>query len=96
MAKSTRSAHYDRAAAYHDARMRRMLHYRERHAGWHIFNSLYWGIYLFFVGTILVLQGPLHYTTAITAGVSLIILSLMVIIYGFVRALHGKFMKRYG
>jgi hypothetical protein len=94
MAKT--SSHFEKAAAYHDARMKRMLHYRERHAGWHIFNSIYWGIYIFFVGTILVLQQALHYTTTVTLGVSLIVLSLMVIIYGFVRALHGKFMKRYG
>jgi len=94
MAKS--SVHYERAAAYHEARMSRMLHYRERHAGWHIFNSVYWGIYLFFLGSILVLQQALHYTLTITAGVALIVLSLMFIIYGFVRALHGKFMKKYG
>ncbi len=95
MAKNL-NAHEERATAYHEARMKRMLHYHEKHGGWHIFNSVYWGIYLFFVGAILVLQGALHYTLTITAGVSFIVLSLMVIIYGFVRALHGKFIKKYG
>jgi len=86
----------DSDSALHEMRMKRMLHYRERHAGWHIFNSLYWGIYIFIVGAILVFQTQMHYTLTLSAGISLIILSIMVIVYGFVRALHGKLMKKYG
>ena len=92
MARESRSDE----AARHEVHMKRMLHYRERHSGWHIFNALYWGIYLFVVGAILVFQTTLNYTLTLTAGVSLILLAVMVVVYGFVKSLHLKLMKKYG
>ncbi len=79
-----------------DAHMKRILHYKERHSGWHIFNAIYWGIYLFVFGMILILQPTLGYTLIFGIGLAIIILSLMLIIYGFVTALHVKLMKKYG
>ncbi|MGC8479349.1 MAG: hypothetical protein ACP5M9_01630 [Candidatus Micrarchaeia archaeon] len=79
-----------------NAHMKRMLHYKERHSGWHIFQSVYWGIFLFVFGIILILQPTLGYTVEFAAGLVLIILSLMVVIYGFVIALHLKLLKKYG
>lgn len=78
-----------------DLYMKRMLHYREKHSAWYIFQSLYWGIFLFLAGFTLVLKDVLNYSLALTLGIILIILSLMVILYGFVTALHMKLMKRY-
>ncbi len=79
-----------------EAHMKRILHYKERHSGWHIFNAIYWGIYLFVFGMILILQPTLGYTVIFAIGLSIIILSLMLVIYGFVTALHVKLMKKYG
>lgn len=80
----------------HEIRMKRYLHYREKHSGWHIFNAVYWGIYILIVGLILIFESSLHYTTTISAGVSLVILAVMLVVYGFASALHLKFMKKYG
>ena len=76
--------------------MERMLHYREKHSAWYIFQSIYVGIYFFIVGSLFVLQGQTKYDTRQTFGISLVILSFMVIVYGFVMSLHAKLMKRYG
>ena len=74
----------------------RMLHYRERHAGWYIFRSIYWGVYLFIVGVLLVLMDSLNYTTSDVVGTAFILLAVMIVVYGFVEALHNKLMKKYG
>ena len=79
-----------------EAYMKRVLHYRERHSGWHIFQSIYWGIYLFVLGMIIILQPTLGYTLQFGMGFAILILSLMIVIYGFVTALHIKLMKKYG
>jgi hypothetical protein len=73
----------------------RQLHHEERHSGWHIFRALYWGIYLFFIGTMLYLYVPVRMSVAKFFGMSLLILAIFYIVYGFVTALHLKLMKRY-
>ncbi|EQD29393.1 hypothetical protein B2A_14495, partial [mine drainage metagenome] len=35
----------------------RMLHYREKHSGWEIYKAVYWGIYFFILGLLLLSQG---------------------------------------
>jgi hypothetical protein len=74
---------------------RRHLHYREKHSGWHIFTGVFWGIYLFMMGIIMVTLVPntLSYTGYF--GWGLILLSLFLIIFGFTSSLHLKLMKRY-
>ncbi|HUC38711.1 MAG TPA: hypothetical protein VL944_01105 [Candidatus Acidoferrum sp.] len=74
---------------------KRHLHYREKHAGWHIFSSVFWGIYLFIIGILLatVVPATLSYTDFV--GWVLILLSFFVIIYGFTSSMHLKLMKKY-
>lgn len=79
-----------------DLWMKRMLHYQEKHSGWIIFGSIYWSIYIFLIGIFLVSYVRLGFTLPIFLGVSLFVLAIMVIIYGFTRSLHLKLMERYG
>lgn len=79
-----------------DPYMKRMLHYRERHSGWYIFRAIYIGVYLLLVGFILMFREALNFSITFSAGVSLVILALMVMLYGFVASLHLKLMKKYG
>lgn len=76
--------------------MKRMLHYRERHSAWHIFQSVYWAIYFFVVGFLFMVQSAAYYPVGFTLGAALIIFAVMLVIYGFAMALHSKFMKAYG
>ncbi len=78
-----------------DLYMKRMLHYKERHAGWYIFQSIYWAMYLFITGIIFMMQSSQYYPIAFTAGSALVLLAVMVVLYGFVNALHNKLMKKY-
>ncbi len=76
--------------------MERQLHYKERHAGWRIFRSIYWSIYLLLIGFILLSYTAIGLSPQIFFGIAIILLAVMVIIFGFVQALHHKLMKRYG
>ena len=78
-----------------DLYMKRMLHYRERHAGWHIFAAVYWAIFIFVTGLIFMTQAVAGYPAAFSLGTSLLLLSVMVVIFGLVNALHRKLMKKY-
>ncbi len=75
--------------------MKRMLHYEERHSGWVIFQAIYWSIYLLVIGVLLVSYARLALTVPIFFGISLFVLAIMLIIYGFTRSLHLKLMERY-
>ncbi len=70
----------------------RMLHYREKHSGWEIFRALFWGIYLFVVGVMVLsgISGNTLYGLAITT------FAVFLIIYGFTISLHLKLIKKYG
>ncbi len=70
----------------------RLLHYKEKHSGWEVFKYLYWGIYLFVVG-LLILVGI---SDTLLYGLAITIFSVFVIIYGFTVSLHLKLMKKYG
>ncbi|MCL4373875.1 MAG: hypothetical protein M1360_03275 [Candidatus Marsarchaeota archaeon] len=70
----------------------RMLHYREKHSGWEIFKSIYWGIYILLLG-LFVLSSSI--TVASFLGFALITFALFFIVYGFSVSLHLKLMKRY-
>ena len=76
--------------------MNRTLHYQEKQSGWVIFQAIYWSIYILLIGIFLVSYTRLAFTVPIFFGVSLFVLALMIIIYGFTRSLHLKLMKRYG
>lgn len=78
-----------------DLYMKRMLHYREKHAGWYIFKAVYWAIYVFIVGLFFMVQSVQGYPVAFTFGSALVLLAVMMVVYGFVNALHNKLMKKY-
>jgi len=73
----------------------RMLHYREKHSGWQIFRSIYWGIYVFIIGILLITRVPTPLSMTRFFGWSLTLLALFVIVYGFSVSLHYKLMKKY-
>ncbi len=76
--------------------MERMLHYRERHHGWHIFRTIYWSIYLLVIATLLIYYYQINFTVPLFFGVAFLLLAIMLILYGLTEALHHKFLKKYG
>lgn len=76
--------------------MDRLLHYQEKHSGWMIFQSVYWGIYLIIAAVLLLYYGQLSLTVPIYFGIMIFVLAIMVIIHGFATSLHLKLMRRYG
>ncbi len=72
----------------------RLLHYKEKHSGWIIFNSLYWGIFLFFIGSLL-LAGVIS-TIYGFFGWLLVLGAIFVIVHGFATGLHLKLLKHHG
>ncbi len=73
----------------------RMLHYREKHSGWEIYKAVYWGIYFFIMGLLLLSQGTSLSLLSGFFGWALLIFSLFMIVFGFASALHLKLMKKY-
>ena len=73
----------------------RMLHYKEKHSGWEIYKAVYWGIYFFILGLLLLSQGTSLSLLSGFFGWALLIFSLFVIVFGFAAALHLKLMKKY-
>ncbi len=76
--------------------MERMLHYRERHHGWHVFRTMYWSIYLLVISTFLIYYQEIGFTVTLFFGVALLVLAVMLVLYGLTEALHNKFLKKYG
>ncbi len=73
----------------------RMLHFNEKHSGWHIFRALYWGIYVFVLGLILLADVPALVSIPSFFGWTLVLGAIFFIVYGFVTSLHLKLMKRH-
>jgi len=61
-----------------------------------VFRYLYWGIYVFVVGCMLVLASNAPFNAALLAGWVAVLLAIFLVIYGFVISLHHKLMKRHG
>ncbi len=78
--------------------MERMLHYRERHHGWHIFRTIYWSIYFIVLSALLIYYNQIGFSTQPTLffGVAFLIFAIMLILYGLTEALHHKFLKKFG
>lgn len=76
--------------------MERLLKYREKHQGWSIFFAIYWSIYLFVIGLLLLYYSQIGFTVPVFFGSAIIIFAVMLILYGMTQALHHKFMRRYG
>lgn len=79
-----------------DMIMKRVLHYRERHHGWHIFKRVYWAAYLIVISFFLLYYYSMNFTLNVFLGASMLLFAIMLIIYGLAEALHHKLMKRYG
>lgn len=75
----------------------RMLSYYARHSGWIIFRSIYWSIYLLFLGSTLLYYSTQNQSISIQTffGFALSLLAIMFIVYGFTETLHHKLMKTY-
>ncbi len=77
----------------------RRLRYMEKHAGWEIFKRIFWGLYVFVVGIILLI----FYRTVPGATINLesffgwifVIFAVFYIVFGFSTSLHLKLMRRY-
>ncbi len=76
----------------------RMLEYNARHAGWIIFRSIYWSIYLLLLGLFLIYDSIINVAVSLQAflGWAFTILAVMIIIFGAVETLHHKLMRKYG
>lgn len=75
-----------------------MLNYRVRHAGWIVFRSVYWAMYLMMLGVLLLFYGfqQVSVSLQVFAGWALALFAVMIIIYGAVEMLHNKLMRKYG
>jgi hypothetical protein len=75
----------------------RLMDYEVRHAGWIIFRSIYWSIYLLVLGVFLLYYASHNVTVSLEVfgGIALSILAVMIILYGFAEVLHHKLMKKY-
>ena len=74
----------------------RKLDYAEKRSGWEIFRYLYWGIYVFVVGCMLVIAGYMSPNPVVFAGWGVILLAVFLVVYGFVTSLHHRLMRRHG
>lgn len=73
----------------------RKLDYAQKKSGWEVFKYLYWGIYVFVIGSMLIALGASVSLTTI-AGWAAVLLAMFLVIYGFVLSLHNTLMKKHG
>lgn len=77
----------------------RKLKFMEKHSGWQIFKSIYWGIYLFILGLILLISykdsGGASIAPEAFFGWALVLLAIFYIVFGFATSLHLKLMKKH-
>lgn len=71
----------------------RMLHFQERHVGWVMFRAVFWGVFIFIVGLLVLVHIGSTFETFV--GWVIIIFSIFFMIFGFAMALHLKLMKKY-
>jgi hypothetical protein len=76
--------------------MQRMLRYQEKHAGWAIFRTIYWSIFLLMLSVLLVSYQTFGFTLQTFLGITLFVFSLMLIVFGFTQALHYRLMRKIG
>ncbi|MDE1865711.1 MAG: hypothetical protein KGH94_03705 [Candidatus Micrarchaeota archaeon] len=73
----------------------RHLAYRQKEGAWIVFNYIYWALYIFVVGALLVAAGtPQHLVLAF--GWAAIVLAVFMVIYGFTKSLHHRLMRKHG
>ncbi len=74
----------------------RHLTYREKEAGWTVFRFLFWGIYVFVLGCMLIIAGFTAPNLMIFGGWALVLLAVFLVVYGFVSSLHYRLMRKHG
>jgi hypothetical protein len=72
----------------------RMLHYKEKHSGWVIYKSVFWGVYIFILGALLLTKITL--VGAAFFGWAFVLFAIFYIVNGFASSLHLKLMKKHG
>ena len=74
----------------------RQLRYVATQGGWEIYKAVYWGVYVFVLGLLLLTAVPRALPTMESfIGWALVLLSMFVIVYGFVVSLHLKLMRKH-
>lgn len=73
----------------------RKLRYLEKHSGWHIFKSIYWGAYIFIMGLILLTLVPGTVSYSGFFGWALVLFALFYVLHGFAVSSHLKLMKKH-
>ena len=71
------------------------LHYKEKESGFEVYKAVYWGIYVFVLGVLLLTLVPHVLTFIGFVGWALVLGAMFVMVYGFVLALHLKLMKKH-
>ena len=77
----------------------RRLKYMEKHAVWEIFKTIYWGIYIFVIGLMLLVFYKASPTATINVysffGWALVLFAIFYILFGFSASLHLRLMRKY-
>lgn len=69
--------------------------FREKQSGWEIYRAVYWGIFVFILGVLLLTAFTTAAEFMLFLGWTMVLLALFVIVYGFVLSLHLKLMKKH-
>ena len=75
--------------------MQKQASSREKQSGWEVYRAVYWGIYVFVLGVLLLTTFPTAASFMSFLGWAMVLLALFVMIYGFVLSLHLKLMKKH-
>jgi hypothetical protein len=75
----------------------RLLDYLAKSSGWIVFRSVYWALYLFLLGILLLYYSAkgISLSLQLFFGWAFTLLGLMIIFYGAAETLHHKLMRKY-
>lgn len=75
----------------------RLLDYLAKSSGWIVFRSVYWALYLFLLGILLLYYSVkgISLSLQLFFGWAFTLLGLMIIFYGAAETLHNKLMRKY-
>ena len=76
--------------------MMKHLQARERESGWEVYKAIYWSIYLFVLGLMLLTSVPGVLDIYGFIGWALLLLSMFIVVYGLVISLHLRLMRKHG
>ena len=73
--------------------IQKQAHFREKQSGWEVYRAVYWGIYTFILGVLLLTYPFASFMSFM--GWAMVLLAMFVMVYGFVLSLHLKLMKKH-